>query len=249
MQLAHQIVGEGPPLVLVHGALETGRDWERFLPELARHHRVHVLDLPGHGRSPNLPTRLSIPELALALRAWLQASELDRPVYVGHSLGGFLGLVLEARWPGTLGALALHAPKTSWSHEAIAQFRERLDPYRLMRQALRFAEQLRGRHAHPEQPERWWRLCLEVSEMVGAYRDGGPLSPQDLERLQLPIWLSCGGHDALFPPAEAAELARQLAGSELMIYPAAGHSLASLEAGVWTRDLGGFLAQAALTPG
>jgi pimeloyl-ACP methyl ester carboxylesterase len=79
--------GEGPPIVLVHGAGESGLHWMRVIPSLATTHRVLAPDLPAHGASGPLPDGA-----AARTVDWL-AELIDRtcdaePVVVGGTLGG-----------------------------------------------------------------------------------------------------------------------------------------------------------------
>ena len=67
-----QHVGDGPPLVLLHGCAMHGGLFAPIVPALAQRHRVHVVDLPGHGHSPRPPpytlARRSSASLAVASR-------------------------------------------------------------------------------------------------------------------------------------------------------------------------------------
>jgi pimeloyl-ACP methyl ester carboxylesterase len=53
MEFYYETHGTGEPLVLLHGFNASGEVWAQFVPELARHHRLIVPDLRGHGRSTN----------------------------------------------------------------------------------------------------------------------------------------------------------------------------------------------------
>lgn len=81
--------GQGnPPLLFVHGS---GCDHTDFAPQIAhfRHrHRVVAVDLRGHGRSDTPSGGYTIPDFADDI-AWLCAAlPLERPVVIGHSMGG-----------------------------------------------------------------------------------------------------------------------------------------------------------------
>lgn len=102
-------LGAGPPLLLLHGLGSSHVHWLGVAPALARHHRVHILDLPGFGLSP-LARRS--PELIPANR--LVAAYLDRlrqpAVLVGNSMGALIALLVAARErPARVAALAMVA--------------------------------------------------------------------------------------------------------------------------------------------
>lgn len=105
MDLAHDVAGNGPTLVLVHGIVHRRQAWGPVLDQLTPHRRVVTVDLPGHGQSPELEIgavaadrpvadRL-IEELSAFVRSVTPAGE--RAHIAGNSLGGWLSLVLAAR--------------------------------------------------------------------------------------------------------------------------------------------------------
>jgi pimeloyl-ACP methyl ester carboxylesterase len=53
--IAYEVVGDGPPIVLVHGIIESRRSWDPLIAPLAREHRVVAVDLRGHGASDRRP--------------------------------------------------------------------------------------------------------------------------------------------------------------------------------------------------
>jgi pimeloyl-ACP methyl ester carboxylesterase len=99
--------GSGPPLVLVHGYCEAHTLWDDFAVALAPHYRVLRPDLPGFGRSPRQAQPPSLDSLAQALHQWLGLLGVARPVWVGHSLGGYVGLAYAQAHPRQLAGLGL----------------------------------------------------------------------------------------------------------------------------------------------
>ncbi len=100
----YRVVGEGAPVVLVHGLSGSWRWWQPVLEPLAERRRVHVLDLPRLG--PRLPAT----ELAAWLGRWLDAASLGSVDLVGHSLGGLIAAELAAQQSQRARRLALVAP-------------------------------------------------------------------------------------------------------------------------------------------
>jgi len=89
--------GTGEPLVVLHGIGTTSADFDVLTPRLAAAFEVLSVDLPGHGDSPALTETPSVPALADALEADLDALGLDRVHLLGNSLGARLALELAAR--------------------------------------------------------------------------------------------------------------------------------------------------------
>lgn len=94
-QIHVEIVGQGRPLVMLHGwAMHTGVWWE-FAQQLARHWRVICLDLPGHGRSQAI-TPFSLENVADAL---MQAIPAQQFTLLGWSLGASVAMSMAERHP------------------------------------------------------------------------------------------------------------------------------------------------------
>lgn len=102
----HYAFGHGPDVVILHGLGTTAQDWLPVSRLLARHYRVTLVDLPGHGMSP-LPEPFSLDRAVAALdRALAETS--DQPVIlVGHSLGGLVAAQEALERPDRVRGLVL----------------------------------------------------------------------------------------------------------------------------------------------
>jgi pimeloyl-ACP methyl ester carboxylesterase len=103
--------GEGPDLVLLHGALATGQDWLAGpAGALSATRRVTVVDRPGHGLSRR-PRFAGTPrDQARQIADGLDSLGVNRPVVIGHSFGGLVALALAEQRPASVSALVLVAP-------------------------------------------------------------------------------------------------------------------------------------------
>lgn len=86
----------GPRIVFCHGLFGQGRNWTQHAKELASDHRVTLVDIPNHGRSP-WTEHWDFLEAADLVAELLDAD--DPVVLVGHSLGGKIAMVLALRHP------------------------------------------------------------------------------------------------------------------------------------------------------
>lgn len=101
MLLAHEITGDGPLAVVVHGITESRETWRPLIGRLGEHYRVVAVDLRGHGQSPTGDTYDPL-TLAGDLRETLVATGLDRideALLLGHSLGGIVVTAYGAMFP------------------------------------------------------------------------------------------------------------------------------------------------------
>jgi pimeloyl-[acyl-carrier protein] methyl ester esterase len=129
-----ETVGAGAPLVLLHGWAMHGGLWQSIVPQLAQSHRVHVVDLPGHGHSaPVEPYTLEA--IAVALDAHF-AAEPEPLTLLGWSFGGLVAMRWALKQPQRIARLALlctspHFVRThDWPHamdgETLARFGDEL---------------------------------------------------------------------------------------------------------------------------
>jgi pimeloyl-ACP methyl ester carboxylesterase len=107
--LAYREVGEGRPLLFLHGLLVDGRLWRKVVPSLARNGRCVVPDWPlgAHRRALRRDADLSPPGVAGLVAEAIERLGLDRPVLVASDTGGAIAQVLVARRPELLGGLVL----------------------------------------------------------------------------------------------------------------------------------------------
>ncbi len=102
-------VGAGSAVVFVHGFADDSSIWAHTVTALASDYACTTIDLPGHGRSP-APTHPEAYQRE-ALLASIDAvlADMEPAIWVGHSLGGYLGLAHAITRPGVLRGLVLVA--------------------------------------------------------------------------------------------------------------------------------------------
>ena len=87
MRLAFEVVGNGDPLIILHGLLGSADNWRSISRRLGAHYQVFALDLRNHGRSPHSEI-LDYDVMAADLREFIEQQALRRVVLLGHSMGG-----------------------------------------------------------------------------------------------------------------------------------------------------------------
>lgn len=100
-------IGQGSPLVFVHGLSGSWPNWLEQLPVLAANHRVITLDLPGFGSSPMPEREITISGYARLLDHLLGELGIDAAAVVGNSMGGFIGAELAIAFPQRVERLVL----------------------------------------------------------------------------------------------------------------------------------------------
>ena len=167
-------VGEGPPLVLVHGGLSEAGDWAPILPLLARRFHLYVPDRPGHGLSDPFDYRgVDMSELSATFLADVLDNYGLRSVpLVGSSMGGFCAIAFYLRhpervsrliFPGMPAGLQRYVPPGIYQAQKLMHRLSTFLPGALIRSAMtkpsarrRMVQVMSGFVAHPERvPEEY----------------------------------------------------------------------------------------------
>ena len=107
IDLYYEVVGEGAPLLFVHGLGSSRRDWEEQVGFFANRYRVIVFDVRGHGKSGKPPGPYSIPLFAADTAKMLKAFEVGPAHVVGISMGGMIAFQLAVSQPGMVRSLVI----------------------------------------------------------------------------------------------------------------------------------------------
>jgi pimeloyl-ACP methyl ester carboxylesterase len=99
--------GVGPVVVLVHGFCESKELWNHFADQLSHSFRVVSLDLPGFGDSELATTNISMEWFADEIQTLMSLLHIQTFTFVGHSLGGYVGLAYAEKYSQYLNGLCL----------------------------------------------------------------------------------------------------------------------------------------------
>ena len=236
-QLHVESVGEGPPLVLLHGwAMHAGL-FAPIVPLLAKRHRVLAVDLPGHGHSDSLRP-WTLPRVVEALeRRFADAGALS---VLGWSLGGALALAWARHAPSRISRLVLVAttPKflagEDWPHamteETLGRFAHELrvafKPTLLRFLTLQVQGSGEGRLAlsalRQQLSARGEPDPAMLADSLAALRAIDLRG--DVAHLRQPALVVTGGRDTLAPLEAGAWLAKTLPAGRLHAFAGAAHA-------------------------
>lgn len=111
--IRYRVTGGGPPVVLVHGWLSSGRIWEDLVERFAQRFTVYTLDLLGFGDSDKPLSGYGVRHGSRLLYAFCAHFGLTRVAVVGHDVGGAMTVKLAADHPDVVGRLVLVATPAS----------------------------------------------------------------------------------------------------------------------------------------
>lgn len=97
-------------LVLVHGLASNAGFWREVIPQLEKEYRLIVVDLPGYGKSQKGELPIGMQYYADVIAGLIDELKLQNVTYVGHSMGGQIGITLSLSHPEKIENLILAAP-------------------------------------------------------------------------------------------------------------------------------------------
>ncbi|GAB2694834.1 alpha/beta hydrolase [Hymenobacter frigidus] len=106
---AVRVVGKGRPMLLIPGLTCPGAVWDEAVAHYQQQYQCHIVSLAGFGGLVPLATVTDplLPAVRDQLLAYIKTQKLNKPVIVGHSLGGFLALALSTAQPEAIGPLVI----------------------------------------------------------------------------------------------------------------------------------------------
>ena len=238
----YQQAGSGPALILLHGIVGSGRNWNRNIEFLSNFRTVYAIDLANMGSSERVKgLDASLEACADRVTAWMDALGIENADIAGHSHGGATAMMLASRNPERVRRLVLFAPANPFCTQGHAQMRF---------YATRFGA-LFACHIIPLLPRFLFRRSLErmygdpkriVEGVLEGYTDGLDSEAivhilaimrrwtEDMRLLQaalpdlagVPMLMFWGDQDRAVTLRSGKELATRL-GARLHVVPNAGH--------------------------
>ena len=98
MELNYKKLGEGKPLIILHGLFGTLDNWMTLGKALSEHFTVYLVDQRNHGLSPH-SDEFNYDVMAKDLEEFIEMHNLDRPSIIGHSMGGKTAMTFALRHP------------------------------------------------------------------------------------------------------------------------------------------------------
>jgi pimeloyl-ACP methyl ester carboxylesterase len=240
VQLAYDRCGEGPPLVLLHGAGHRRQGWLPVVDRLAEHREVISLDFPGFGESPPLPDHLpyELDTAVTVLSEFFADLGLDRPHVAGNSMGGLVSLVLAQR--GMVRSATALSPAGLWTPTerrvslGMVRSAHRTARYLPPKVAARLAQTATGRtllcgaiFARPDllEPQ---VLLEDIRAFAGAVGFGPTLASGDKiiftgQVPDVPVTIAWGARDLLMRRPRAESIIRLIPHVRLLRLPGCGH--------------------------
>ena len=238
LDIGYDVIGAGPPMVLLHGSTSTGRaDFAAQLPLFEKAFRVHLPDARGHGRTRwDAADGFSYAMLVDDAVAFANELGLDTFHLLGFSMGAMTALQVASREPDRIRTLVAMGITTQREPRATV-VRRTLDPERIARNDPSWAANLATLHDPVQGDGAWRRLLPAIAQDVAAQP---LLTPREVHRIEAPTLVVAGDRDPFVPVDHAWGLKRQLPDARLLIVPDCGHEVAAKRPGIVNEALEGF---------
>ena len=228
LRMYYESHGEGTPVILLHGGLETCQMWAPVVSVLSRCHRVITPDSRGHGRTARSDENISYALMAEDIARFIQVLELDKPFLAGYSDGGQVALTMAINYPGLVRGYMIGATELAMT-EAFRQTLHgplgfegpgRVDFERIAQTNPGLITSLQEKHDVYHESG-YWKILLEEASRY--WLSPPQYTSTDLMKIVDPTLFWFGDRDVFCPPEQALELYRMVNKSELAVIPNADH--------------------------
>ncbi len=234
VEIAYSVLGDGPPVVLLHPFPANHEFWLPAAQALASRYRIILPDLRAHGESDAGEGPATMQKDATDLMRVLDAAQVGRAVFGGVSIGGYILFEFWRRFRGRVAALALCCTRPQADTPDARSARLKTAEDVLNRGTEWFADlmipKLLGRttrEARPDLVDGAKRMMLKMSPQDIAQVQQGMAERSDsvaaLKTINVPALLLLGEEDPIATLADGELMRQHISGSRLSVIPKAGH--------------------------
>ena len=222
-QVYYETVGEGGPLLLLHGGFGTTHDFDGQIPALSRHFKVVAFERPGHGHTADTEGPFTYQSMADSTAEFIETLDLGPSNVVGWSDGAIVALLLSISRPelvkrlvsigGCFNADSLEPESFEWIKSATPESFRRGQPLLVKRYET----------ASPDGPAHFAEVFSKTKKL---WLTEPSILPVQLAKISAPTLVMAGDHDAITMD-HTMELYKSINGAKLSIVPGTTHMLLS----------------------
>ncbi len=217
IEMYYEIIGEGEPLILLHGWSQSGQTWSGVADDFAKHFQVIIPDLRGHGATDN-PSReyFTMKQLALDVYALLDHLKIDSFRAMGISMGGVTLLHMATQQPNRIDSMVLIGAFSYISADSVKIARS-IDLDNIPEDQM---HRFREVHKHGDEQiiamMEWQKIAADDYESTA-------FTPPYLATIKANTLIVHGERDRRVPVSIALEMYEAIPKSLLWIVPNGGH--------------------------
>lgn len=238
LEVAYEVHGAGPPLVLLHGATSIGRDdFAAQIPLFSKGFQLYLPDARGHGHTRwDATAGFRYDWLVDDLAAFADAVGLTTFHLLGFSMGAMTALMFASRFNDRLRTLVVIGITPEREPRASVG-RRLMDPHRADVDDPAWGAVLARRHDEGQGSGAWRTLLPAIAADVAVQP---LLTPAQLHAIDAATLVVCGDRDPFAPADHAWALKRQLPDAQLLVVPDCGHEVMVKRPGLFNEALTAF---------
>lgn len=239
-RIHYTVQGEGSPVVLIHGFLDSHRTWRYNKDALAQKHRVYAIDVLGFGSSQRVRAPIyTLKQQSRFLHEFFESQNINRADVIGHSMGGALALQFAYDFPASVHQVVLIAPAT-YLYRRLPRYGFKRVPRRVSRGVLGIYEKIQGdtgnplRYAYGDPSRvtddarnirtRMMRVRGQHDALISMSRCSPEADvPESLAQVTVPTLIIWGTKDRVVPVSDAARHIKDMPHARLEMIETAGH--------------------------
>ncbi len=253
-ELYYEDVGQGFPLLFLHGLTFDTRMWTDQVAALSKTYRCISLDFRGHGRSPTSDSEYSLEQLAEDVHGLLRELGIEQAHVAGLSMGGMVAMRLALAHPEVVRSLMLldtsahpEDPGNASQYETMARIIKEQGPQAVMQGVIPIMFSPAFVQGQPQKLEAFKEQFRKLNR-EGNYRATLAVTQrrdirEEIKSIGVPTLIIVGEQDLPTPVGQADTIHRQIAGSRLEKIASAGHMTPLEQPEKVTALLEGFLSQ------
>ncbi|MDW8134605.1 MAG: alpha/beta hydrolase [Bacteroidia bacterium] len=237
--------------MLIHGYMVDSGMFSPVEGALAQHYRLIIPDLRGYGSAWNWPGPYTLHQRAMDVLRLAEELAKNECIWIlGYSMGGLITQIALQECPERIAGAILACTFAYKPQTTLEQWQGRLLP-RILRIfpptsiANLLYPQAFGSEEFPPEVIEWYKKALQRTRMEVLLADAEELFRVDmrgyLSKIRHPILVIGGTADLMVPPHHSRQLAENIRGAQLILYPNAGHALIFTHRRPFVRDIHRFI--------
>lgn len=229
--------GQGRPVILLEGGLDSTAAWGYLVPALERNYRVIAIDTRCQGRSTCSAAPLDYHLFAEDIAAAMRALHVRRAAILGWSDGAIIGLDLALHHPDRVTRLFAYGANSNVAATVNVPVPQSAEDK--ARDAFNEAWEKRIYQAQSPTPNGWNAINARVNTL---WQTQPNFTAAELRSIHVPTWIVDGDRDADIKRSDTDFMARTIPGASEMLFPGAGHHLLWTEPALFSQAVLTFLA-------
>lgn len=205
-------------IFFIHGALGDASQVEDFASLFKQHHRIHIINLPCHGKDSDNPASFKMQAMVDAVIAEAHKKSLKAITVFGYSMGGFIGMCIARQNPTLIESVITIGTKYAWDPAIASAQLGFFDTDKLEAKQPTFVRHLANVHGNY-----WKQVVYKTGQMIRDLGANPILQADDYAEISCPCLLMVGDRDRMVSLDETIQVFKLIPKGSLGILPDTPH--------------------------